>query len=69
MHLFRMAGTFCANLYAEAVDYRWVSMMLDITLSGRNLQGCYGYLAANPAVQPHGALTGMLPAAKFYIGR
>jgi hypothetical protein len=34
-------------------------MMLDITLSGRKLQGRYGYLAATPA-EPHGALTGLL---------
>ena len=34
--------------------------MLDITLSGRKLQGRYGYLAATPAAWAHGALTGRL---------
>ena len=44
----------------DASDIEWLAMMLEITPMGRKLQGRYGYLAANPAVWHHGALTGLL---------
>ena len=44
-----MGCVYHANLCADGVDCIWASMMLEITLKGRELSKRYGYDAANPA--------------------